>query len=200
MEVKIIIRYWSFLKVHSIVLLPRIWIIFSFHWKVAFLCNWNQGDPAWQTCNEFPQKKKLNLVHIPFPFLENLLWWCGFVYNDQSLCTDSYYWIRCANMYICSTLSIFQGFGLDFNQDLHFSQFLWPSNFTKCNQGHLQSFFQFTDKIWSHLVPVPAVLGQRQNLVSNCFHLLQTNLHCIVNRWGLWAGLHLRYLSRFRRR
>ena len=82
-------------------------------------------------------------------------------------------------MYICSTLSIFKGFGLNFNQDLHFSRFLWPSN---CTKGHLQSFFQFTDKIWSHLVPVPAVLGQRQNLVSDCFHLLQTNafstLHC----------------------
>ena len=59
---------------------------------------------------------------------------------------------------------------------------MWPSNCTKCSQGHLQSFFQFRDKIWSHLVPAPAVLGQRQNLVSNCFHLLQTNafstLHC----------------------
>ena len=77
MEVKIIIRCWSFLKVHSIVLLPRIWIIFSFHWKVAFLCSWNQGDPARLTCNEFPQKKKLNLVHIPFPFLANFLWWYG---------------------------------------------------------------------------------------------------------------------------
>ena len=45
------------------------------------------------------------------------------------------------NVYICSTLSIFQGLGLDFNQDLHFSCFFVAKQLHQVQPGPPAVFF-----------------------------------------------------------